>query len=50
MKNINKQDELLEKILIGLEKVHEKLIEVKKQKKSPIVVKEKGKIIKMNPK
>ena len=49
MKNINKQNELLEKIIEGLEKVREKLIEFKRQKKSEIVIMENGEIVKIKP-
>lgn len=49
MKNINKQNELFDRILKGLEKVQEKLIEFKKQKKSEIVIMKNGKIIKIKP-
>lgn len=48
-KKINKQNELFDKILAGLEKVQKKLIEFKKQKNSEIVVSENGKIIKIKP-
>lgn len=49
MKTINKQNELFDKIINGLEKVREKLIEFKRQKKSEIVIMENGKIIKIKP-
>lgn len=46
----DKQDEFTEKVLKGLEKVYEKLIEFKKQKNSKLVIMEKGKIVKVKPK
>lgn len=49
IEDINKQNELFDKILKGLEKVEEKLIEFKKQKKSEIVIMKNGKIIKIKP-
>lgn len=49
MKNINKQNELFEKIIEGLEKVREKLIEFKRQKNSEIVIMKKGEIVKIKP-
>lgn len=49
MKTTNKQNELFDKIINGFEKVREKLIEFKRQKKSEIVIMENGKIIKIKP-
>jgi hypothetical protein len=37
------------KILIGLEKAYEKLVEFKKSKNSPLVVSRNGKILELNP-
>ncbi len=44
-----KQKELHNKILLGLEKVYEKLIEFKKQKNSDLVILKDGKIVKIKP-
>jgi hypothetical protein len=44
-----KQNELYNKILKGLDKVYEKLVEYKKQKKSEIVVLKDGKIKRIKP-
>ena len=44
-----KQKELYNKILVGLEMVYEKLIEFKKQKKSELVILKDGKIVKIKP-
>lgn len=44
-----KQRELHDKILLGLEKVYEKLIEFKRQKKSELVIMKDGKIVKIKP-
>lgn len=44
-----KQKELHSKILLGLEKVYEKLIEFKRQKKSELVILKDGKIVKIKP-
>lgn len=49
MKTTNRQDELFDKIVEGLKKVRERLIEYKKQKKTAIVIMENGKIIKIKP-
>lgn len=49
MTTVKEQNELKEKILIGLEKVYERLIEYKKQKNSVIVIYQEGKIIKIKP-
>ena len=45
----DKQIELKEKVLQGLEKVYEKLIEFKKEKKSEIVIMQGNKIVKIKP-
>jgi hypothetical protein len=49
MTTVEKQMELKDKILIGLEKVYEKLIEFKKQKNSELVIIKDNKIIKIKP-
>lgn len=49
MESTNRQNELFDKIIKGLEKVRERLIEFKKQKKSEIVIMENGKIVKIKP-
>lgn len=49
METTNRQNELFDKIIKGLEKVRERLIEFKKQKKSEIVIMENGKIVKIKP-
>lgn len=49
MTTIEEQIETKNKILIGLEKVYEKLIEFKKQKNSELVVLQNGKIVKIKP-
>lgn len=43
------EKELIDKILFGLEKTYEKLIESKKQKNSPLVVMRNGKIVRVKP-
>lgn len=45
----DKQIELREKIVKGLEKVYEKLIEFKKEKNSELVVMKGDKIVKIKP-
>lgn len=45
----DKQVELKNKIVKGLEKVYERLIEFKKSKKSELVVMQEGKIVKIKP-
>ena len=47
---VEKQLELKDKILIGLEKVYERLIEFKKQKHTELVVIKDNKIVKIKPK
>lgn len=49
MTTVEKQLELRDKILVGLEKVYEKLIEYKKQKNSVLVVIRDGKVMKIKP-
>lgn len=49
MKTTNKQDELFDKIVEGLKKVREKIIELKKQKNTEIVIMENGRIVKIEP-
>lgn len=50
IENKDKQDEFTDKVLKGLEKVYEKLIEFKKQKNSKLVIMQEGKIVKVEPK
>lgn len=45
----DKQIELKEKIVKGLEKVYERLIEFKKEKNSELVIMQEGKIVKIKP-
>lgn len=45
----DKQIELKEKLAKGLEKVYEKLIEFKKEKKSELVIMRGNKIVKIRP-
>jgi hypothetical protein len=49
MTTVEKQIELRNKILIGLEKVYEKLIEFKKQKNTELVVMKDNKIVTIKP-
>ncbi|MGN6436572.1 MAG: hypothetical protein ACTHMM_08550 [Agriterribacter sp.] len=49
MTTIEKQLELRNKILLGLEKTYERLIEFKKQKKTEIVVLKDNKVVKIKP-
>jgi hypothetical protein len=49
MTTVEEQVELRNKILLGLEKVYEKLIEFKKQKNSELVVMKDNKIVKIKP-
>ncbi len=49
MTTIEKQTELYNKILAGLEKVYEKLLEFKKQKNSDLVIIKDNKIVKVKP-
>ncbi len=45
----NKQIELKDKIVKGLEKVYERLIEFKKEKKSELVIMKGDQIVKIKP-
>ena len=49
MKNIKEQNELFDKIIKGMDKVYQKMIEFKKQKNSVIVVMRDDKIVKLKP-
>ena len=49
MTTVEKQIELRDKILIGLDKVYDKLIEFKKQKNTELVVIKDNKIVKVKP-
>jgi hypothetical protein len=49
MTKIERQKELFEKIMAGLDKTYQKLIEFKKQKKSELVVLRDGKIVRLKP-
>lgn len=49
MTTVEKQIELRDKLVLGLEKVYEKLIEFKKQKKSELVIIKDGKVVKIKP-
>ncbi len=49
MTTTEKQAELYNKILLGLEKVYEKLLEFKKQKNSDLVILQDNKIVKIKP-
>ena len=49
MTTVEKQIELRDKILVGLEKVYEKLIEFKKLKKTDLVVLEGDQIVRIKP-
>ena len=49
MTPIEKQEALFKKILIGLDKSYEKLIEFKKQKKSELVIMKDNKVVRIKP-
>lgn len=49
MTTVEKQIELRNKILIGLDKVYERLIEFKKQKNTELVVMKDNKIVRIKP-
>jgi hypothetical protein len=49
MTTVEKQIELRNKILLGLEKVYEKLIEFKKQKNTDLVVIRNNKVVRIKP-
>lgn len=48
MTTVKEQNELRDKILIGLEKVYERLIEFKKLKKTELVIMKDNKIVRVN--
>lgn len=49
MTTIKEQEELRDKLLKGLDKTYEKLIEFKKQKGTDLVVMRDGKIVRIKP-
>jgi len=49
MTTIEKQIELKKKVLLGLEKAYEKLLEFKRQKNSELVIMKGDKIVKIKP-
>jgi hypothetical protein len=49
MTKVEEQKELLDKIVLGMEKVYEKLIEFKKQKNSVLVILQDDKIVHVKP-
>jgi hypothetical protein len=49
MKDKNQIDEQTQKILRGLEKSYQKLVEFKKYKKSPLIVSKDGVIVEIQP-
>ncbi len=49
MTKAERQNEIFEKIIKGMDKVYEKLIEYKKQKNSDLVVMIDGKIVRVKP-
>lgn len=49
MTTVEKQIELKDKILIGLEKVYDRLIEFKKKKNTELVIIKDNKIVKIKP-
>ncbi|MCU7695270.1 hypothetical protein ACFSPU_12225 [Haoranjiania flava] len=49
MTTVEKQIEFKNKILVGLEKVYERLIEFKKQKNTELVIMKDNKIVKIKP-
>ncbi len=49
MTTTEKQTELYDKILLGLEKVYEKLVEFKKQKNTELVIMQDNKVVKVKP-
>jgi len=49
MTTVEKQTELKDKILVGLEKVYERLIEFKKLKNSDLVILRDNKVVKIKP-
>lgn len=50
MTTVEKQIELRDKILVGLEKAYEQLIRFKKQKNSELVVLRDNKVVRIKPK
>ena len=49
MTKAERQNEIFEKIIKGMDKVYEKLIEYKKQKNSDLVIMIDGKIVRVKP-
>jgi hypothetical protein len=49
MNTIRKGAELKEKILLGIKKTHEEVVEFKKQKNTPLVVMRGDEIVKIKP-
>ncbi len=49
MTKIEKQTELHNKIIVGLEKVYNKLIEFKKQKNTELVILKDNQVVKVKP-
>ncbi len=49
MTTVKEQNEMRDKILVGLEKAYEKLLEFKRQKNSLLVVIRDNKIVKIKP-
>jgi hypothetical protein len=49
MTKVEEQKELLDRIVLGMEKVYEKLIEFKKQKNSVLVIMQDDKIVHVKP-
>lgn len=49
MTTVKEQNEMRDKILVGLEKAYEKLLEFKRQKNSMLVVIRDNKIVKIKP-
>jgi hypothetical protein len=49
MTTVEKQIEVRDKILVGLEKVYEKLLAFKRQKNTELVVMQDDKIVKIKP-
>lgn len=50
MKDKEQQEEFKKKIISGLDKVYERLIEFKKQKNSYLVILKEGKVVRVKPK
>lgn len=49
MSALERQNEIFEKIIKGMDRVYEKLIAYKKQKNSELVIMQKGEIIRIKP-